>query len=149
VVDTQGEKLKHALIHKPFLVKPNRSELERHCGRSLPELEDVVEEARRIQEAGVTYVCVSLGADGAVILGPDHCYRASSPDVPVRSTVGAGDSLVGGLVAGFSRGLDAMETLRLAICCGSGTVRKPGTQLFTREDLIKLEEQVEISELDL
>jgi len=149
VIDTQGEKLKHALIHKPFLVKPNRYELELHCGHPLPRLEDVVEEARRIQQDGVTYVCVSLGADGAVLVGPDNCYRASSPDVPVRSTVGAGDSMVGGLVAGFSQGRDAMETLRLAICCGSGTAGKPGTQLFTREDVAKLEEQVEICALDL
>lgn len=148
IVDTQGDKLKHALSNKPFLIKPNKYELELHCGHSLPGFDDVVAEARRIQQEGVTYVCVSLGADGAVLLGPDNCYQASSPDISVRSTVGAGDSLVAGLVAGFAQGRDAMDTLRLAICCGSGTAGKSGTRLFTREDVLQLEEQVEIFTLD-
>jgi len=149
VVDTQGDKLKHALAHKPFLIKPNKYELELHYGRTLPALEDVLQEARRIQQSGVTYVCVSLGGDGAILVGPENSYRANSPKVSVRSTVGAGDSLVGGLVAAFAQGRNAKEALRLAVCCGSGTSGKPGTQLFTREDVLQLEEQIEIRLLDL
>ena len=85
------------------------------------------EEGRRLQQQGVTYVCVSLGGEGAILVGPEKAYHAAAPQVRVRSTVGAGDALVGGLVAAFARGQDQADALRLGVCCGSGTAQKPGT----------------------
>jgi len=149
VVDTKGPILAHVLSHRPFLIKPNRYELEMLCGRKLPSISAVVEEGQRLQQQGVTYICVSLGGEGAILVGPEHIYHAKAPQVPVRSTVGAGDSLVGGLVAAFARGQDPADALRLGICCGSGTAQKPGTGLFTREDIEGLAESVEVHRLDI
>lgn len=142
VVDTRGPALAHAVSLGPFLIKPNRYELELYCRRPLPKIEDVVAEARNIQRQGVTYVCVSLGDVGAILVGPENSYYAAAPRVEVRSTVGAGDSLVAGLVAAFARGQDAASALRLGVCCGTGTVTKPGTELFTREDIHRLADKV-------
>jgi len=147
-VDTRGAMLNHALTYHPFLIKPNRYELELHCGHKLPTLDAVLAEARRIQEEGVTYVCVSLGGEGAILVGPENSYHATAPHVHVRSTVGAGDALVGGLIAAFARGKSPAEALRLGVCCGSGTASKPGTELFQRDDIDRLWPQVEIRALD-
>lgn len=148
VVDTRGAALNHALAQHPFLIKPNRYELELHVGHDLPTLEAVVEAARRIQQAGVTYVCVSLGSDGAVLVGPENAYQAASPKIDLRSTVGAGDSLVAGLVAAFARGQTPAEALRLGVCCGAGTAAQPGTELFDPATLDGLMAQVDVKSLD-
>ncbi len=148
VVDTRGAVLNHALTYHPFLIKPNRYELELHCGHKLPTLDAVLAEARHLQEESVTYVCVSLGGEGAILVGPENSYHAIAPHVSVRSTVGAGDALVGGLVAAFAQGKSPAEALRLGVCCGSGTVSKPGTKLFHRDDIDRLLPNVEIHTLD-
>ena len=147
VVDARGAILQHAISAGPFLIKPNRYELELYCGRSLPKLDDVLVEARKLHRQGVRYVCVSLGVEGALMVGPEGSHYAAAPPVEVRSTVGAGDSLVAGLVAAFARGEDAAEALRLGVCCGSGTVTKPGTGLFTYQDVCDLKKQVAIQVL--
>ncbi len=146
VVDTKGEMLEKALEQHPFLVKPNRYELELFCGHKLLSLDEVLQEARKVQEKS-TYVCVSLGEDGAMLAGPEGAYHATAPRVEVRSTVGAGDSLVGGLVAGFVRGMPMEEILRLAVSCGSGTASKPGTELFDPAELGRLTGKVSVKKL--
>ncbi|NPA92331.1 MAG: 1-phosphofructokinase family hexose kinase [Chloroflexi bacterium] len=146
VVDTRGEMLAAALAQHPFLIKPNRYELELFAGRNLPTLGDVIAEARRLQ-AQATYVCVSLGGEGAVLVGPEGVYHASAPPVQVRSTVGAGDSLVGGLVAAFAQGAPPEEALRLGVACGSGTASQPGTALFEPASLDKLQQGVQVRRL--
>ena len=149
IVDTRGEALNHALAQHPFLIKPNRYELALHVGHELPSLEAVAEAARRIQQASVTYVCVSLGGEGAILVGPENAYRAASPQIAVRSTVGAGDSLLAGLVAAFARAQTPAEALRLGVCCGSGTAAQPGTELFDPQALDGLMAQVNVESLDI
>ena len=149
IVDTKGPMLRYALTQHPFLIKPNRYELEMLCGRSLPTLEAVAEEARHLQRGGVTHVCVSLGGEGAILVGPEKAYHATAPQVQVRSTVGAGDALLGGLVAAFAQDHDPADALRLGICCGSATAEKPGTGLFTPQDINDSINNVEIRPLDV
>ncbi len=146
VVDTKGEMLEIALEQHPFLIKPNRYELEQLCGRRLTSLDEVLGEALALRTKS-TYVCVSLGEDGALLVGPEGAFHATAPRVRVRSTVGAGDSLVGGLVAGFVRGLPPKEALRLAVSCGSGTASKPGTELFDPGEIVSLKETVEVKRI--
>ncbi len=149
VVDTHGEALKLAIAAKPFLIKPNRYELETIIGKPLPNITDVADEARKIQNNGVTNVCVSLGENGAVLLSPDNSYYAKALHVPVNTTVGAGDSMVAGLVTGFSLGKDAEQALRYGIACGAGTVMHPGTELFSGHELVEFRQQVIIEVLDI
>ena len=130
VVDMQGESLARAIEANPFLIKPNRYELEDLVGRALPTLDDVQREARALQAAGVRHVCVSLGADGAVLADAQGVRHARPPQVQVQSTVGAGDSMVAGLIAAFARGGDSAQALRLGLACGSATAAQPGTELF-------------------
>ncbi len=140
IVDARGPLLQKALEERPCLIKPNRHELEMLCGRPLPRLEDVLSEARALQQRGVDYVCVSLGGDGAVLCGADGAYSGRPPAVPIRSTVGAGDSMVAGLIAGLHQGMNTGEMLRLGLACGTGTAMQAGTELFDPADLPGLAE---------
>ncbi len=149
IVDAHGPLLQHALPHRPFLIKPNQYELALLSGRELSSLEAVAEEARKIQQQGVTFVCVSLGAQGALLVGPDGSHLAKAPPITVRSTVGAGDSMVAGLVAAFAQHKHPAEALRLGIACGSATATQPGTALFTREKVIQLLQQIDVQPLDI
>jgi len=149
VVDTHGNTLKHAIRAKPFLIKPNRYELETILDRSLPTIADIAAQARKIQQTGVTHVCVSLSEQGAVLVSPENSYYAKALDVEVNTTVGAGDSMVAGLVTGFSLGKSPEDALRYGIACGAGTVMHPGTELFSGGELADFRQQVQIDILDI
>lgn len=148
VLDAHGALLRRGIEAKPFLIKPNLYELELITGRKLTDIRAVATEAQRIQRSGVDYVCVSLGKEGALLTGAEGTYHAIPPKVKVRSSVGAGDSMVGGLVAGFAREDALDDILRLAVACSVGTVGQPGTELFDPEDLQELSEQIEIRVID-
>lgn len=149
VVDAHGPLLQQSIPNLPYLIKPNRYELSLILGRELPRLEDVAEEARVLQRKGITYVCVSLGAEGAILVGPDGSFLAKAPPVTVKCTVGSGDSMVAGLLAALSQGQDAKEALRLAVACGSGTAAMPGTAIFTHKQVTELLRHTEVSSLEI
>lgn len=141
-VDCHGPLLRHALAARPFLIKPNRYELEQLLGKRLPGVEQVAVEARNLQQAGISYICVSLGGEGALLTGPDETLLAKAPRIEVNATVGAGDSMVAGLVAAFAKGLPMEAALRQGVACGSATAQYPGTELFAKGDVERLMEQV-------
>jgi 6-phosphofructokinase 2 len=149
IVDTHGEALKQAIHASPFLIKPNRFELETLLSCSLPTPERVAHKARALQLSGVSHVCVSLGEDGAVLVSPDNSYFSPALNVKVNTTVGAGDSMVAGLVTGFADTDSPVDALRYGISCGAGTVIHPGTELFSKEEVNQFIDQVNIQTLDI
>lgn len=149
VVDSHGDTLRHAIDAKPFLIKPNQYELETIIKRELPTIHDIANEGRRLQRQGITHVCVSLGDKGAVLVSPDNSYYAQALDVVVNTTVGAGDSMVAGLVAGLSIDDNPQQSLAYGIACGAGTVMHPGTELFSGHELADFRKRVSIETLDI
>lgn len=149
VVDSHDDALRSAIDAQPFLIKPNRYELETLLGRPTESIESVAIEARALQRQGVKYVCVSLGGDGALLAGPENTYHAAVPAVVVRSTVGAGDTMVAALVAAFAHGAMAKDALRLGVACAAGTVTQPGTALFTTIDADNYFDGISIRCLDI
>ena len=149
VVDSHHESLRRAILTGPFLIKPNRHELETLVGHELPTVELVAEQARLIARQCVRHVCVSLGGEGALLTGPEDTLYATAPKVKVLSTVGAGDSMVAGLIAGFVRKLPLPDILRLAVACGAGTVQQPGTELFMADMVATLAPTIEIRKLGI
>lgn len=113
-VDTSGAALRSAVAAGPDVIKPNVHELEELVGRRLADVAGVVAAARELLVGGVGLVVVSRGADGAVFVSADEVVVARPPSIAVRSTVGAGDAMVAGIVAGRLRGLTLGETARLA-----------------------------------
>lgn len=149
VIDSRRESLRHAIDARPFLIKPNRYELETLLESPLGSIEAVASAARKLQRHGVEYVCVSLDADGALLVGPDNSYHAAAQTVEVLSSVGAGDSMVAALVAAFARGARAQDALRLAVACATGTVMQPGTELFFAADVDNRFENIALNTLDI
>ena len=139
--------LRQAIAAQPFLIKPNLFEFENLLGRRLHDRRDIVREARRLQERGVTWVCVSLGAEGALLVTPSRVLKAEPPSVPVTSTVGAGDSMVAGMTALLAQGASDREALREGLACSAATVMQPGTELFDRRTVDQLRGKVRVTEL--
>lgn len=149
IVDSHGELLRHAIDAQPFLIKPNLFEFETLLGRSLKDHRDITREARRLQERGVTWVCVSLGAAGALLVTPTRVLQAEAPAVSVTSTVGAGDSMVAGITGLLAQGASDRDALREGVACSAATVMEPGTELFDIKTVDRLRGEVRVTALNL
>ena len=139
IIDTSGEPLKRAIDEGVFLLKPNVSELAKLVGAETLEMDEVDDAARDIiSKGGCEIVVVSLGSQGAMLVTKDFCEHIPAPPVQKKSTVGAGDSMVGGMVWALSTGKTLQEMLRWGVACGSAATMNEGTQLFKNEDAQKL-----------
>ena len=122
VVDTAGALLNSALPLRPFLIKPNREELEELAGMPLASDDAILTGAARLQQLGARNVLVSLGGDGALLLDETgNVHRLPCPKGTVVNSVGAGDSMVAGFLTGWLRTHDYDYALRLGIAAGSAT----------------------------
>lgn len=122
VVDATKDLLLNVLKYKPFLIKPNHLELAEIFGVTLQSDEEIITYARKLQEKGAQNVLISMGGDGALLL--THTGEVIKRQVPkgtVLNTVGAGDSMVAGFVAGYLKSKDLKEALKLATATGSAT----------------------------
>lgn len=128
VVDADGELLLRALSCAPFLVKPNREELEAVLGRSLKTDPDLIDGARELQTLGARNVLVSLGGDGALLLTEaGEIYRMGAAEGKLVNSVGAGDSMLAGFLAGYlTSGGDAAHALRLGTAAGAASAFSEG-----------------------
>lgn len=139
VVDTKQQALRAALEFGTYLIKPNHHELEQLVERELCDDQQIVDAAREIiRGGGARVVVVSLGRGGALYVTADEGERLIAPAVPIRSKVGAGDSMVGGILHALSHGRSLSEAVRLGIAAGSATVMNDGTELCRREDVERL-----------
>ncbi len=134
IVDTSGPALRSVIDKPVFLIKPNV--------REITELMDIegeheteIEEAARkmLKECTCEHIVVSLGAGGAILVSKDGSEHFRSPTVPIRSKVGAGDSMVGGIVLSLTRHDDVVEATRYGVAAGASAVMTPGTELCRRE----------------
>ena len=139
IVDTSGEALKKALEVGVYMIKPNVGELAKLIGVEHLELEDVENAAKKLIEKGsAEIVVVSLGADGAILISKEETHLVKAPKVEKKSTVGAGDSMVGGMVWALSQNKSLKEVIQMGVCCGTAATMNEGTQLFKLEDAKRL-----------
>jgi 1-phosphofructokinase len=128
-LDTSGAALGEALGTNPDLIKPNREELEELTGRSLGSREDLADAAAQLGREGIGTVVVSAGAEGALFARDGAAVFATPPRVKVASTVGAGDAMVAGTIAGTLRGLELAEVAALATAFSAVAISKIGPHL--------------------
>lgn len=119
VVDVSGALLHAAVGEAPHLIKPNRREMAELMGRESPTPEEVRAYAHALVEQGIAYVLVSLGRDGAMLVCREGVWRASAPDVPVKSTLGCGDTMVASLLLSLCERQTPAEMLRRATALSS------------------------------
>ncbi|NDL67356.1 1-phosphofructokinase [Anaerotalea alkaliphila] len=149
VLDAEGELLLLGLQESPYIIKPNIHELETALGKELPGDKEVVQACRELMETyGVTYVLVSMGGDGSLLVARDRVLKAMPVKVEVKSTVGAGDSMLAGFVYGMIRYDEDLEkALAYGAACGTLAVGKEGTETLSREEIEKMLERIAIVRL--
>jgi len=149
VLDASGAGLRQGLSARPWLIKPNRQEAEELLGLTLRTRQRAVEAVRMLLRRGPEAVILSLGGEGAVAgcASAQELWFAAAPAVRVDSAVGAGDSLVGGFVVGWTSTRSFGAALRLGVACGTATAMTPGTQLCHQENVQRLLPRVRLQRL--
>lgn len=137
VVDATKDLLVNVLEYHPFLIKPNNHELGEIFGVTIQEKEDVVAYAKKLQEKGARNVLISMAGDGAVLVAEDGTvYQSDAPKGKVVNSVGAGDSMVAGFLAGYLEHGSYEKAFRMGVCTGSASAFSE--QLATKEEVLAL-----------
>ena len=146
VLDTSGEPLRHAIEAKPYLIKPNIHELEGLTGESLPDYPAVIKAARRFNARGIEMVVVSMGGKGVCFVTADMAFIARPPAVEVKSTVGAGDAMVAGIVAGLLAEMPLSRCARMATAFSLDVLARGRSGITSRGSIEALMGQVLVVE---
>lgn len=141
VVDATKELLLNILKYKPFLIKPNKEELEETFGVKIKSEEQIIIYATKMKELGAQNVLVSLGGKGAILVSENGTiYNKCAPKGEVVSTVGAGDSMVAGFIVGYLKNHNYEEALKMGIASGSASTFSE--DLATKEDVEQILKQI-------
>jgi 1-phosphofructokinase len=144
VLDTSRDALRHGALAGPTIVKPNRDELQQLVGEPLADEVALEQAARQLLSGGIQLVVISMGEQGALFVDPTTTLVAVPPQVTVKSTVGAGDAMVAGVIAGQIQGLSLPDCARLATAFSLGTITRLGAYLPTPEELQAYAQQVTV-----
>lgn len=122
VVDATKDLLVNVLEYRPFLIKPNNHELGEIFGVELKTRDEVVKYAKRLQKMGAVNVLVSMAGEGAVLVAEDgSIFKTPAPKGVVKNSVGAGDSMVAGFIAGYLNSGNYVEAFKMGVCTGSAS----------------------------
>ena len=148
ILDTEGKELELASkAAHPFLIKPNLREMEATLGIELRTMRTIRDAALLFIRLGVQHAVVSMGAMGAMYISADKTLFAPSLRVETKSTVGAGDAMIGGMLLGYGIEKDMAKAFRYGIAAGAASVMTEGTQLIVRSDFETLLDQVRVQEV--
>lgn len=147
VLDSAGDSLLHGIKEKPYLIKPNLPEIEAIVRKELKTLRGIREAALFLMEYGAQNVIVSMGKLGAVLIMQNKTLFAPALSVEARSTVGAGDAMVGGVMMGLENDLPLEEAFRYGVAAGAASVMTDGTQLLHKEVFDTLVPKVTVQEV--
>ena len=148
ILDTEGRELEMAAkgAH-PFLIKPNLREMEATLGIELRTMRAIRDAALLFIRLGVQHSVVSMGAMGAMYISAEKTLFAPSLRVETKSTVGAGDAMIGGMLLGYEIEKSMDKAFRYGIAAGAASVMTEGTQLIVRSDFENLLDQVKVQEV--
>ncbi|WP_453996081.1 1-phosphofructokinase [Bacillus nitroreducens] len=145
VVDATRDLLVEVLPYKPFLIKPNHHELGEIFGVEIKDEEDAIPYGKKLIEMGAQHVIVSMAEKGSLLFVKDTVFFANIPEGKLLNSVGAGDSVVAGFIASYSKNQDVTEAFRYGATAGSATAYSEG--LATEEKINELISQVHVKEL--
>lgn len=141
VVDATGDLLMKVLKHKPFVIKPNNHELAEVFHVKLFGTQDIVKYAKKLQEMGAKNVLISMAGDGALFICENgKVYFSNAPKGQVKNSVGAGDSMVAGFVAGYEKTKDYVQAFRMGVATGSASAFSEN--LATASEVEKLLQEI-------
>ena len=147
ILDADGELLIEGIKAGPYMVKPNIEELEKAFGISIDNQDEVIEVAKKILAYGVKYVVISQGSEGSIFISQDKVAKVPGIKVEVKSTVGAGDSMVAALAIAVEQDYSFEEAIKLACATSTANVMTEGTQTGRFIDIEKLKKEIVINYL--
>jgi 1-phosphofructokinase family hexose kinase len=147
VLDASGEPLLHGCKQKAFLVKPNAEEAQKLTGISIKSIFDAQKAGLNILTYGVQNVVLSLGKLGALWLTENETWSALSPKIVERNPIGAGDSLVAGIVWGLSQQLPVQDCLRWGVACGAAAASLDGTAVGEYDYIVALMKRIKLDQV--
>lgn len=147
ILDAEGELLLKGLEANPFLIKPNRFEFLSAFAPDKDDVASIAEKARELIEKEVAeIIVVTLGEEGALLVEKDHIWRSFPPKMEVKSTQGAGDSVVAGLCVAMDLGLSCQDMLRYGMAAASATVSKAGTEMCNKKEVDEILPMIKVEE---
>ncbi len=148
LLDTTGEALRLGCAEKPYLVKPNAEEARALTKLPVDTPAEIAAVAAEIRRLGAQNVVISMGKAGALLQTAEGSWLTRSPKIREKNPIGAGDSMVGGLVWALTNGLSLKESLGWGVASGAATASLSGTEVGTRKLIEKLFAQVEFERLE-
>lgn len=146
-LDTSSEALRRSCSAGPLLVKPNAEEAHELTGLPVSQTREIAEAGAAICKMGPANVVVSLGKDGALLVNGNDVWKAASPKIIEKNPIGAGDSMVAGMVWGLSQDMEIAEALRRGIACGAATASRNGTAVGSLSQVKELLQKVQLEKL--
>lgn len=147
LLDADGERLRAGMAAKPYLIKPNRYELELLTGKTLDSVDLLLQAGMDCIHAGVGVAAISMGSEGALITDGKSAFRTPGLKLEVKSTVAAGDSMIAGLAAGFVRGYSLDEAFRLGVAAASARCMTPPDEIISAQTCAMLARKLQVEKL--
>lgn len=147
ILDAEGELLSEGLKAIPNVIKPNEFELSRLLGIESDNRNEMIKAAFKLKDMGINKLMISLGSKGAIYISNEGIYFADALKVKVKGTVGAGDSMVAGLIYSMVNKFNAVDTLKFATACGGATVSLDGTEACTLSQVQALLSKVKVEKI--
>jgi 6-phosphofructokinase 2 len=145
IADTSGKALQKIVATGAFLIKPNQNEFSALFGKQTLSVNAIIEKARALVKKGkIQNIVVSLGKNGAVLVNKEEVYSFTPPDLEIKSTVGAGDSMVAAIVYAMENGKSVVEAVRFGIAAGAATTINSGMRLCSLSGARKLFSKVKV-----
>ena len=147
VIDSRSFTLDDIVDVAPWLIKPNQEEISVYLGQEINGFEDALGGAKTLHAKGIDNVMISLGSKGALLVSGDGCFVAEPPKIEALSTIGAGDSSIGGFLAAAKSGAGADGMLRLAVSYGTAACMTEGTRPPLADDVKSVYEKVTVKKI--
>lgn len=144
ILDADREMLKEGVLAEPYLIKPNMHELEELCDQKIETVEKAVELAQNLLKGKTEVIVISRGEKGCIVVSKDEILSVEGLKVPVKSTVGAGDSMVAALAYALNSNSSLKDAITLGVAASGATVMQEGTIMGEWETIEELKEKVNI-----
>ena len=148
ILDTTGEALRLGCAEKPYLIKPNTEEVHALTGMPVDSTTEIAAAAAELRKMGVQNVVISMGKAGALMQSAEETWLTHSPKIQEKNPIGAGDSMVGGLVWALTQGLALKESLGWGVASGAATASLSGTEVGSRPLIEELFKQVRFEKFE-
>lgn len=147
-LDTSGDALLKGIAAKPYFVKPNMDEIGVITGKTANTEKDIIEGIGYISKMGVKIITVSMGKEGSISYFGGSCYRAVPPCIEAVNSVGSGDAFTAGMAVAHSRGMDIINSIKLATACGSANAMENRTGYVSPENVERIFKEVKVIKMD-